>query len=310
MRPGIGAFKPIADGSFNGCDAAASADCATLAASGAGKQRLDIRTAVGRAVEANGMTIGTQAGRVPFGCGGSRERARGNFRMFFIPNGMKPAGNRAPNLPILMEPRPIQSDRQRLLVAYSDMPPSKRCRLGPPNPHPKIVKFSNQPGDFLNALKQSLFTTTNTHKRYLNKTTRSAVHCEHMRFGNEFSNARGILFAERRMPQANAERGLARQQTSRLNGSPAKFACGQSPIGQTFDLPPLARPQNANHWPTITRRSAARSDRHQHRRARTRGQTNVTWQKRTMTRYDALVLLSLAGVFAAYCITIAVLFPL
>jgi hypothetical protein len=39
-------------------------------------------------------------------------------------------------------------------------------------------------------------------------------------------------------------------------------------------------------------------------------QTNVTWQKRTMTRYDALVLLSLAGVFAAYCITIAVLFPL
>jgi hypothetical protein len=29
-----------------------------------------------------------------------------------------------------------------------------------------------------------------------------------------------------------------------------------------------------------------------------------------MTRYDALVLLSLAGVFAAYYITIAVLFPL
>jgi hypothetical protein len=46
------------------------------------------------------------------------------------------------------------------------------------------------------------------------------------------------------------------------------------------------------------------------RRRGTRGQTNVTWQNRTMTRYDVLVWLSLAGVFAAYCITIAVLFPL
>jgi hypothetical protein len=38
-----------------------------------------------------------------------------------------------------MEPLPIQSDHQRLLVAYSEMPPGKRCRLGPPNPHPKIM---------------------------------------------------------------------------------------------------------------------------------------------------------------------------
>jgi hypothetical protein len=68
-----------------------------------------------------------------------------------------------------MEPLPIQSDHQRLLVAYSDMPPGKRCRLGSPNQHPKIMKFSNQLGDFLNALKQSLFTTTTTHKRYLTK---------------------------------------------------------------------------------------------------------------------------------------------
>jgi hypothetical protein len=68
-----------------------------------------------------------------------------------------------------MEPLPSQSDHQRLLVAYSDMPPGKRCRLDPPNQHPKIMKFSNQLGDFLNALKQSLFTTTTTHKRYLTK---------------------------------------------------------------------------------------------------------------------------------------------
>jgi hypothetical protein len=68
-----------------------------------------------------------------------------------------------------MEPLPIQSDHQRLLVAYSDTPPGKRYRLGPPNPHPKIMKLSNQLGDFFNALKQSLFTTTFTHKRYLTK---------------------------------------------------------------------------------------------------------------------------------------------
>ena len=49
------------------------------------------------------------------------------------------------------------------------MPPGKRCRLGSPNLHPKIMKFSNQLGDFRNALKQSLFTTTITHKRHLTK---------------------------------------------------------------------------------------------------------------------------------------------
>ena len=36
----------------------------------------------------------------------------------------------------------------------------------------------------------------------------------------------------------------------------------------------------------------------------TRGQTNITWQNRTMTRHDALVWLSLAGLFAAYCATL------
>ena len=60
-------------------------------------------------------------------------------------------------------------NRQRSGFACGDMPPCKHCRLGPPNPHPKIMKLSNQLGDFLNALKQSLFTTTTTHKRYLTK---------------------------------------------------------------------------------------------------------------------------------------------
>jgi hypothetical protein len=92
-----------------------------------------------------------------------------NFRMFSIPNGMKPVGNPAPNLPNLMQRLPLRSDHQRLRVACSEMPPGKRGRLGPPNPHPKIMKFSNQLGDFLNALKQSLFTTAITHKRHLTK---------------------------------------------------------------------------------------------------------------------------------------------
>jgi hypothetical protein len=68
-----------------------------------------------------------------------------------------------------MQRLPLQSDHQRLRVACSDVPPGKRCRLGPPNPHPKIMKFSNQLGDFRNALKQSLFTTAITHKRHLTK---------------------------------------------------------------------------------------------------------------------------------------------
>jgi len=37
---------------------------------------------------------------------------------------------------------------------------------------------------------------------------------------------------------------------------------------------------------------------------------NVIWQNRTMTRDDVLVWLSLAGLFAAYCATFWVLFPL
>ena len=42
----------------------------------------------------------------------------------------------------------------------------------------------------------------------------------------------------------------------------------------------------------------------------TRGQTHVICQNRTMTRNDVLVWLSLAGLFAAYCATFWVFFPL
>src|SRR5207245_6838694 len=55
--------------------------------------------------------------------------------------------------------------------------------------------------------------------RYLNKTTRSAVHGDHMHCGYENSNAG---------EQANAESGLAGLTASRLNGSRAKSACGRA----------------------------------------------------------------------------------
>jgi hypothetical protein len=66
-------------------------------------------------------------------------------------------------------------NRQRLLIAYGDMPRGKRCRLCPQNPHPKIVEFSNQLGHFINVLKQSLKTKT-THEHHPHKTTRSSAH--------------------------------------------------------------------------------------------------------------------------------------
>ena len=138
-----------------------------------------------------------------------------------------PAGNPAPNLPNLMEPLPIQSDHQRLLVAYSDMPPSKRCRLGAPNPHPKIMKLSNQLGDFLNALKQSLFTTTTAHKRYL---TKPEVQCaantctRDLNFPTpeEYCSTKGECCKplRQRPGKAHKRRGRAADRLTRVRGLP------------------------------------------------------------------------------------------
>jgi hypothetical protein len=63
--------------------------------------------------------------------------------------------------------QPGQIDNSAARHSCGDVPPGRSYRLGPLNSPPKILKFGNQPGHFLNALKQSLFTTT--HKRYLNK---------------------------------------------------------------------------------------------------------------------------------------------
>ena len=51
-------------------------------------------------------------------------------------------------------------------LSRGDMPPGKRRRLGPLNPHSKIMEVSNQLGYFINALKQSLNTTKTTHIRH------------------------------------------------------------------------------------------------------------------------------------------------
>lgn len=70
-----------------------------------------------------------------------------------------------------------QIDNSAARPSCGDVSPGLSYRLDPPNLSPKITKFGNQPGHFLDALKQGLFTTT--HKRYPNKTTKSAVHDVH-----------------------------------------------------------------------------------------------------------------------------------
>lgn len=54
-------------------------------------------------------------------------------------------------------------------LSCGDMPPGKRRRLGPLNPHSKVMEVSNQLGHFINALKQSLNTTKTTHIRHSHK---------------------------------------------------------------------------------------------------------------------------------------------
>ena len=65
-------------------------------------------------------------------------------------------------------------------LSCGDMLPRKRCRLGPLNPHSKVMEFSNQIGHIINALKQSLNTTKTTHIRHSHKppeVQRSANKC-------------------------------------------------------------------------------------------------------------------------------------
>ena len=72
-----------------------------------------------------------------------------------------------------VEPRPsrppgqIRNSAARL--SCGDMPPGKRCRLGPLNPYSKVIKFSNQLGHFISALQQSLKTTKTNHIRHSHK---------------------------------------------------------------------------------------------------------------------------------------------
>ena len=54
----------------------------------------------------------------------------------------------------------------------------KRCRLGPLNPHSKVLEVSNQLGHFIIALKQSLSTMKTTHIRNSHPNRRSSAHCD------------------------------------------------------------------------------------------------------------------------------------
>ena len=69
------------------------------------------------------------------------------------------------------------------------MPPGKRCRLGPLNPHSKVIDFSNQLGDFINALQRSLNTTKTTHIRHSHKPLKKLSTLQHMHHEAGFSNA-------------------------------------------------------------------------------------------------------------------------
>jgi hypothetical protein len=120
------------------------------------------------------------------------------------------------------------------------------------------------------------------------------VHGDDMLCGYENSNAGEILFAERRMPQANAESQRLRAELNRVDvRSGARLAAKRKSLARNHKTG-RGCSGNASALPRYC----------------TRGQANVIWQNRTMTRDDLLVWLSLAGLFASYCATIWVLFPL
>jgi len=123
--------------------------------------------------------------------------------------------------------------------------------------------------------------------------------------------------APSRLGEETAEVLLGRWEGERLlqwrNDKPAKHAWAYSTLRVARRLIAEAAPRwraKTNHWRAITSLNPMFRVTHRRPRVRTRGQTNVDWQNRTMTRYDVLVWLSLAGVFTAYCVTMWTCFPL
>jgi hypothetical protein len=114
---------------------------------------------------------------------------------------------------------PGQIGNNAARLSCGDMPPGKRCRLGPLNPHSKVMEFSNQLGHLINALKQSLNTTKAAHIATHTNRQKFGT-CEHMHYGTEFSNAVGIRFDKRRTASRCAkEQGL---RPTRPNGTRAR----------------------------------------------------------------------------------------
>jgi hypothetical protein len=183
------------------------------------------------------------------------------------------------------------------------MPPGTSYRLGPLNPSPKIMKFGNQPVHFLNALRQSLFTTTH----YASLTKRPGVRCMAMTCSaamkipmpGKYCSLKGEC--RKPMPKASWQGS----QTSRLKKR-LRAELNRADVRSGARLAAKRKSLARNHK---TGRGCSGNASALPRYC-TRGQANVIWQNRTMTRDDLLVWLSLAGLFASYCATIWVLFPL
>jgi hypothetical protein len=155
-------------------------------------------------------------------------------------------------------PGPIGNGAAR--VSCGDTPPGKRCRLGPLNPHSKVMEVSNQLGHFINALKQSLNTTKTTHIRHSHKppevqhiattcTTRQGFPTP-----EEYCSTKG----ECSKPMRERPQGL---RPTRLSGTRARSG-GPCNTVQNRKKLPISRPAEKDQSPRVqadTRRTRLRT---------------------------------------------------
>ena len=135
-------------------------------------------------------------------------------------------------------------------LSCGDMPPGKRCRLGPLNPHSKVLEVSNQLGHFINALKQSLSTMKTTHIRN--------SHTNRQKFSTLRAHAlRDRIFQRRRntvrQKENAASRCAKRPQRLRptgLNGTRAR-SDGPCNTVQNRKKLPISKPAEKDQSPKV-----------------------------------------------------------
>ena len=131
---------------------------------------------------------------------------------------------------------PGQVGNSAARLSCGDMPPGKRRRLGPLNPHSKVMESSNQLGHFINALKQSLNTTQTTHIRHSHKPpkvqhmTTTCTTRQDFPTPEEYCSTKGAGKPMRKRPQ-----GL---RPTRLNGTRAR---SMYRLGHVSSIRPDAR---------------------------------------------------------------------